>query len=241
MLDSCAQSPRRRDGMHTNTHMQTCCTQGRLDAGPLPLNICWHFCALSDLWWQANHRVLLWRQPSLTLSVSHTCMHRHNQSVALHESCRRQSRGDRSLWAKWKKAAAQLLWKGIQHWVHFSCAVRCVKISAEGLHCWVILFYSYFSNRNVILLLLMDELPSKPASLDNNGTFDSCGVCAVWRSLRWGCGGKYHKYLLYDVVWDELCSQPRQECGQCAHTSINLSIQPPLSGAKTKHFIKSAV
>lgn len=179
MLDSCAQSPRRRDGMHTNTHMQTCCTQGRLDAGPLPLNICWHFCALSDLWWQANHRVLLWRQPSLTLSVSHTCMHRHNQSVALHESCRRQSRGDRSLWAKWKKAAAQLLWKGIQHWVHFSCAVRCVKISAEGLHCWVILFYSYFSNRNVILLLLMDELPSKPASLDNNGTFDSCGVCAV--------------------------------------------------------------
>lgn len=51
------------------------------------------------------------------------------------------------------------------------CAVRRVKITAEGLRCWVILFYSYFSNRNVILLT--DEVPSKPAPSDNNGTFDS--------------------------------------------------------------------
>lgn len=74
---------------HKHTHMQT--------------YVCRHVCALSDLWWHANHRVLLWRQPSLTLSHTHVeyAQTQSNQRLVSHESS-----GGRSLLAKMEKSCS---------------------------------------------------------------------------------------------------------------------------------------
>ncbi|KAM7370058.1 hypothetical protein PAMP_011343 [Pampus punctatissimus] len=148
------------------THMQTCCTQGRLSAGPLP--------GMSV--------------PSLISDDKPTTV---SCSDASHQvwSCMRaagdRAGGDRSLRAKWKKKLhLSFCERRYTHRIHFTCAVRCVKISAEL--CWVVLFYSYFSNRDVILLQLMDEVLSKPPSSDNNGTFQSKRLQFVVRMWRGG-------------------------------------------------------
>lgn len=90
---------------HTHTRKQT--------------YICWYVFALSDLGWHANHRVLLWRQPSQTLSYIHMySMHRHrksNQRVVLHDS-----RQGRSLLAKMEKSCS-FCERGCR--THFSCVV----------------------------------------------------------------------------------------------------------------------
>lgn len=70
-----------------------------------------------------------------------------------------------------------------------------------------------------------------PRGIIRRGYSDVRCVC---RRLR---GGSVKYFSVY-VLWDELCSQPSQECAKCTHPSINLSRSvPPCE--KTKHFIKS--
>lgn len=99
------------------------------------------------------------------------------------------------------------------------------------------------SNKNAALLQSMSELLSNccPSGIFLVESLDlaiqTSGVCAVWRECRRLRGGSVKYFSVY-VLWDELCSQPSQECAKCTHPSINLSRSvPPCE--KTKHFIKS--
>lgn len=55
-----------------------------------------------------------------------------------------------------------------------------------------------------------------------------------------GVWGGYLKYLFSYAVWDEVCSQPCEECAQCVPSSINLSNNHYCVEQRQKHSMKSA-